>query len=440
MAVSDLRWRSLAMVANTEISPEQPDGENGGEPTPSRPVVAVRYGEMGFVGEFSCDPKLELSCGAKVVIQTKRGIEIGERVPIACQGCLASVDREQMLKFAEASGEDYYSPECGRILREATADDLAEYDHIMAGALAKRQTCQEFAVECGLEMKVVSCEPLFGGERIILYFVAEGRVDFRTLVRKLAQEFQTRIEMRQVGARDEARLVADYETCGRECCCKNFLKNLKPVSMKMAKMQKATLDPSKVSGRCGRLKCCLRYEHSTYEELDQSLPRVGVKVRSRHGDGTVVARQILTQLVQLETEAGGRMTVGVEDLLKPGEERSDEVPAAPDESTPRDEQERARRPEEERPRRWSKGGHRGARKDAPAEKPETDEAPVPGEAPGEQADTTAGEGKAEGPAAGKRRRRRRSRSKPRNRRGRGKAGDGQDEPKGGGSDGPSGDG
>ena len=148
-----------------------------------------------------------------------------------------------------------------------------------------------------------------------MLFRSEGRVDFRGLVKELADEFQTRIEMRQVGARDEARLLADYETCGRECCCKNFLKTLKPISMKMAKMQKATLDPAKVSGRCGRLKCCLRYEHVTYEELDQGLPKIGARIVTEDGAGVVVARQILTQLLHIQTEGGGRLTVPVEKIL-----------------------------------------------------------------------------------------------------------------------------
>ena len=118
-------------------------------------------------------------------------------------------------------------------------------------------------------MKLVAAEHLFGGDRIIFYFVSESRVDFRALVRDLAHEFQTRIEMRQIGVRDEARLLGDYERCGRPLCCRAWIKELEPVSMKMAKVQKATLDPTKISGRCGRLMCCLRFEHETYRELSQ---------------------------------------------------------------------------------------------------------------------------------------------------------------------------
>ena len=288
--------------------------------------TAVRYGEMRYVGEFARPPDMKFARGAKVVVQTRRGIEIGEHVSLTCGDGSDSVSREQITEYAAQSGSDYYELDCGRVLRIASEQDLADYERINADSEKKQRFCQELARQQNLDIRVVSCEHLFGGERIIFYFIAEGRVDFRALVKDLAREYQTRIEMRQIGARDEARLVADYETCGRECCCKNFLKNLKPVSMKMAKLQKATLDPSKVSGRCGRLKCCLRYEHTGYEELDRQLPRTGAKIRTRHGEGKVVARQILTQLVQIETEEGGRTVVAVEDILGPDE------PAAPTEA------------------------------------------------------------------------------------------------------------
>jgi hypothetical protein len=151
------------------------------------------------------------------------------------------------------------------------------------------------------------------------------------MVKDLAREYRTRIEMRQIGARDEARIAADFETCGREVCCKVFLKTLKPISMRMAKVQKATLDPSQVSGRCGRLKCCLRYEHLAYEELDKRLPRNGIRIRTKHGEGVVVSRQVLTQLVQFRADDDSLTTVSIEDVtavdVKPGE-TSDHPPAA----------------------------------------------------------------------------------------------------------------
>jgi cell fate regulator YaaT (PSP1 superfamily) len=139
-------------------------------------------------------------------------------------------------------------------------------------------------------------------------------VDFRELVKNLAHEYQTRIEMRQIGSRDEAKLLGDVESCGQECCCIRFLKMLKPVNMRMAKMQKATLDPSKISGYCGRLKCCLRYEDETYTELKRHLPRKNTKVKTKDGYGKVVDTQILTQLVVVEYDDGEKAAMPVDEI------------------------------------------------------------------------------------------------------------------------------
>lgn len=260
------------------------------------PTCAVRYGYMRYIGEFKYSPGTLFNCGGKVVIQSNRGIEIGEQVSLTCTGCDKSVSRQQMLDYAKRSGPEFMQLRAGRILRVATDQDLDEQRHLDQDAARKLLWAKELAVEMDLPMKFVTCEHLLGGERIIFHFMSEGRVDFRDLVKQIAREYHTRIEMHQVGARDEARLVADYEICGRECCCKNFLKKLRQVNMKMAKLQKATLDPSKVSGRCGRLRCCLRYEHEGYEELNKKLPRVGARVRTDRGIGTVKDRQILTQI------------------------------------------------------------------------------------------------------------------------------------------------
>lgn len=294
--------------------------------------TAVRMGFMRFIGEFSHSPELKFTCGARVVVQTQRGIEIGEQVSLTCNGCDKSVTREQMKAWVRSCGEDTFTFNAGRILREATAADLAEYAHIQEGARENRNFARGLAEEHKLHLKIVECECLFGGERIIFYFTAAERVDFRGLVRDLAKEYRTRIEMRQIGARDEARILADYETCGREVCCKVFLKTLKPISMRMAKLQKATLDPSQVSGRCGRLKCCLRYEHVGYEELDKRLPRIGARIHTAHGSGTVVNRQILTQLLQIRTSDDTLATVVVEDILPDGPAASPTGPA-PEKST-----------------------------------------------------------------------------------------------------------
>jgi len=135
------------------------------------------------------------------------------------------------------------------------------------------EVCRRQIERLGLPMQLVDAEHVFGGERIVFYYLAESRVDFRELVRLLAGEFQTRIEMRQIGVRDEAKLLADYGDCGCPVCCNTHLVQMPPVSMRMAKLQKATLDPTKISGRCGRLKCCLRYEYETYEQLQRAARR-----------------------------------------------------------------------------------------------------------------------------------------------------------------------
>jgi len=281
------------------------------------PTTAVRFGYMRYIGEFTHPPAMKFTCGSRVVVQTRRGIEIGEQVSLTCSGCSKSVTRDQIKSWVQACGRDSFIFDGGRILREATAADLAEYARIQAQSKEKRGFCQTVADRLKLQLRIVECECPFGGERIIFYFTAGERVDFRVLVKELATEYRTRIEMRQVGARDEARLLADYETCGREVCCKAFLKTLKPVSMRMAKLQKATLDPSQVSGRCGRLKCCLRYEHVGYEELDKRLPRNGQRLVTPHGEGVVVARQILTQLVQIRTDADQLISVPLEEIGVP---------------------------------------------------------------------------------------------------------------------------
>ncbi len=164
-------------------------------------------------------------------------------------------------------------------------------------------------------MRLVDVEHLFGGERVVVFYLSENRVDFRELVRLLAAEFQTRVEMRQIGVRDEAKLLADYGDCGKPVCCNTHLSEMPPVSMKMAKIQKATLDPTKISGRCGRLKCCLRYEYDTYETLQKELPPVGADVVTSQGRARVLAQEILAGQLLVETEDRRRMLIDADTVL-----------------------------------------------------------------------------------------------------------------------------
>lgn len=365
------------MEFNAGQGPEPPAGsgeDNRAEEVREvpRPVRIVRYGAMGYVGEFSCKAGVTFHCGARVVVQTERGIELGEPIgaPSPGCGCDLTVPRLQYSTYVRNSGPEFGRPRAGRILRRANEQDIREHNHLNAHVREEIDECAALAHQLGLDMKIITAEHLLGGERIVFYFASPTRVDFRGLVKELAQRYRTRIEMRQVGARDEARLVADYEVCGRECCCKNFLKKLRPVNMKMAKLQKSTLDPSKVSGRCGRLRCCLRYEHVGYEELANRLPRVGSRVDTEYGPAVVLDRQILTQLVSVRVERDDRIVViPLEEIrtfdLPPAPPRPVEPaappPAPPDLAAPQPEQtaDRIRR-RRRRGRRRSEGGPAGA--------------------------------------------------------------------------------
>ena len=216
----------------------------------------VRYGAMRVLGVCSAHSSAVYCRDARVIARTERGLE-------------AAVVLGEATEAARAALKD---PGEGQILRTMTAEDEHELLRIAEQARRELDVCQTYVDRLGLEMSLVELERIFGGERVVVYYLAENRVDFRELVRLLAAEFQTRIEMRQIGVRDEAKLLADYGDCGKPTCCNSHLVQMPPVSMRMAKMQKATLDPTKISGRCGRLKCCLRYEFEMYEQ--QELPLV----------------------------------------------------------------------------------------------------------------------------------------------------------------------
>ena len=177
------------------------------------------------------------------------------------------------------------------------------------------EICQRHVEQLDLSMELVDIEHLFGGERIVVYYLAEQRVDFRELVKRLASEFQTRIEMRQIGVRDEAKLLADFGDCGQAVCCGMHLTEMPPVSMKMAKLQKATLDPTKISGRCGRLKCCLRYEYDSYVKMQKLLPPVGADIVTEVGRAKVLGHEILAQQLMVQMEDNRRMLIDVADVL-----------------------------------------------------------------------------------------------------------------------------
>jgi cell fate regulator YaaT (PSP1 superfamily) len=282
----------------------------------NKKYMLVRYSRMNTLGLFEHHETRIPKVDTRVVIKTGKGLELGYLV-----GQLSSYragqlkfDNDQIKKYFDDSNIDISIDQTGKFVRYATAADISEERHLQKIAEEEMECCRRFVKELNLPMKIVDAEHIFGGERVIFYFMSDGRVDFRELVKKIAHEYQTRIEMRQIGSRDEAKILGDVESCGQQCCCQRFLKLLKPVNMRMAKMQKATLDPSKISGYCGRLKCCLRYEDKTYTELKKRLPKKNTKVRTKHGEGKVTGTQILTQLVMIELGDGQRVAVPIEEL------------------------------------------------------------------------------------------------------------------------------
>ncbi|WP_442505792.1 PSP1 domain-containing protein [Novipirellula sp. SH528] len=273
------------------------DTEPQSNATSGRLEYVVRCGSMRILGVMRA--KQSFRYGDQVVVRTSRGTEIGT---VLCEATAAAVDH-----IAE--------PTEGSIVRSLTADDQNQWKHLESKAHEDIEICQKLANRLNLQMDVVDAERILGGERMVVYYLAEQRIDFRQLVRDLAGHFQTRIEMRQIGVRDEAKLLADYGDCGQPICCANHLSKMPPVSMRMAKLQKATLDPTKISGRCGRLKCCLRYEFDTYEELAAELPPVGSQILTRDGSATVLGQDILSQQLAIKTEDGRRIMLAGSDVI-----------------------------------------------------------------------------------------------------------------------------
>lgn len=263
-----------------------------------RHILTIRYGVLKNTSDFFTNIA-SLKKGDQVIIRSNRGIEFGEVIT----------------KVREVT-DDVPIENLGEILRKATVDDKEKQRKINNEMIpVEFKFCQKKIKEHNLLMKLASVEHLYGTKKIIFYYLANGRVDFRELVKDLAKEYQARIEMKQIGVRDEARLLADYEHCGRELCCRLFLKNLEPVTMKMAKNQKATLDPSKISGRCGRLMCCLRYEDKVYEDLKHSLPRKGSIIKTTEGIGEVVNYDVLQQQVTIELDNGNKICVSTRNII-----------------------------------------------------------------------------------------------------------------------------
>ena len=321
-------------------------------------TVGVRFRNGGKVYDF--DPgELLLLPGEKVMVETTRGIECGE---------VARANRE-----TAATDGKTLKP----VLRRANEEDLRRVEENIRKEREAMRICQERIVAHGLDMKLVDVEYAFDNSKILFNFTAEGRVDFRELVKDLAGVFHTRIELHQIGVRDEAKKLGGIGICGRPFCCSQFLRDFQPVSIKMAKEQGLSLNPTKISGSCGRLMCCLKYEQDIYEELIKLSPKVGATVMTAEGRGVVTDSAVLTGRIKVRLDKNPdsppvemrREDVNIIRKGPSGEELPTPAPTPvpvvpqPEPVTPSPVQETAEQPrregEDQRPRRDRRSRNRG---------------------------------------------------------------------------------
>lgn len=259
-------------------------------------VAGVRFKKAGKVYYF--DPEgFDLKQGDHVIVETARGLELGVLV-------------ENIIEIDE---KEIVSP-LKNIIRLAEKKDLEHHEENLKKKEKALELCQEKVDKHRLDMKLIDVEHTFDNSKIIFYFTADGRVDFRELVKDLAGVFKVRIELRQIGVRDEAKMIGGIAGCGRPLCCHSWLPDFEPVSIKMAKVQNLSLNPSKISGICGRLMCCLKYENDIYLELRKGMPEVGERVKTEDGIGLVIESNLLENKVKVRLVMEEKSDKGSEKL------------------------------------------------------------------------------------------------------------------------------
>lgn len=248
-------------------------------------VVGIRFREGGKIYDF--DPgHFVLQVGEYIIVKTEKGIGFGQVVRPPCR---LNGEIKRALK---------------KIFRLATEDDLKQYKDMLEREKRALEFCHERIKIRELPMKLINAESFYDGSKITFYFTADGRVDFRELVKDLVKEFQTRIELRQLGVRNQAKMIGGIGSCGRELCCSQFLKEFHPVSVKMAKEQNLSLNPAKISGVCGRLMCCLKFEYDSYMELKKGMPKLGKKIDTPKGKGRVIRQNIINRTITIALDSG----------------------------------------------------------------------------------------------------------------------------------------
>ncbi len=272
------------------------DPFEGSRPLPK--IIAVSLQQAGHLYNFLAGEQT-LRRGERVLVESEAGARVGT-VEIEPHEPAHSIDLSALRPIIRIASDSDFQAERETLSREAHA----------------RRLCVERIREGRIQMKLVSADYTFDAHKVVFYFVAEGRVDFRDLVHDLANTLRVRVEMKQIGARDESKVTGGLGPCGRELCCSSWLRDFEAVTVKMAREQGLALNPSRLAGMCGRLKCCLRYEYASYVELKRALPNVGKRVQCVKGDGRVVRQNTLKQTVLIQREEdGGVVEVTLEDLV-----------------------------------------------------------------------------------------------------------------------------
>jgi cell fate regulator YaaT (PSP1 superfamily) len=272
------------------------DPFEGSQPTAK--IVAISLQQTGHLYNFLAGDRT-LRRGERVLVESEDGARLGT-IEIEPHEPAQTIDLSALRPIIRIASDSDFNAERETLSREAHA----------------RRLCVERIREGRIQMKLVSADYTFDARKVVFYFVAEGRVDFRDLVRDLANTLRVRVEMKQIGARDETKVTGGMGPCGRELCCSSWLRDFEAVTVKMAREQGLALNPSRLAGMCGRLKCCLRYEYASYVELKRALPNVGKRVQCVKGDGRVVRQNTLKQTVLVQREEdGGVVEVTLEDLV-----------------------------------------------------------------------------------------------------------------------------
>ena len=259
--------------------------------------VGIRFKPAGKVYDFDCGAFV-LNVGDHVIVETEQGLGFGSvTVP------------------PTAWNESQLKKPLKKVFRLANAKDFKRREKNIADETSAHTLCLKFIKEIGLKMNLFAVEKAFEGNKYIFFFTSEGRVDFRQLVKKLVKELGVRIEMRQVGIRNQAKMCGGIGRCGRELCCSAFLEKFEPVSIRMAKEQSLSLNPTKISGQCGRLMCCLTYENATYKYLKKNLPKIGKMVPTASGTGKVIRHNVICNRITIRIDGGQEIETTVDKII-----------------------------------------------------------------------------------------------------------------------------